>query len=477
MPRVPGETVRLELPNREDFSRLWIVPTKRLDLMDFRAWQTEVVAYLDRLMDRKAAAKGGKGAFLDSLGFSEGFLVELRRRARRPKDRIPLNDVFPILVNLDEPPVIALYEAGRQLDQSLPELPRAQAPPPSSEYSRKLLAQLAEPPANNPILRDAGSLEQLKGFAIWRRLHHLVLSAPCEVLAQASSALHFAAPALSPRILAVVGTALRRTTDFAGARHLLAEARRRARALGDRWAEADATHRLSRVNFEMGDPEGALRRTLEAAGLYAMVRDQAGLGRAILSYGHYLAHLEEFTEAADCLRQAIKTLPDSAIDHKVGAMTNLSRIALEQRDVDEALRWARAAAGLSHSANPGVWLDCTQTRGVLALQLGHTGEAIEAFRKCRDTYREQGIFLECAYVTLWLCSALLKDGKGAEVVELAKEGAWLIGHLRSSGVAAGVMASLANQATAGREISDTFLRSLLEKVEGVRERRRQSHDE
>ena len=95
--------------------------------MEFRAWQTRVVAQLDRLVDRKAPELGGKKVVLERLGLRDNFLSELRRICQGPKGRIPIDRVFRLINHLGENPVELLYRAGRDLDDSMPRLARSLA--------------------------------------------------------------------------------------------------------------------------------------------------------------------------------------------------------------------------------------------------------------------------------------------------------------------------------------------------------------
>lgn len=415
--------------------------------MEFRAWQAEVVAILDQLVEKMEPVEGGITKFLEKLSLPDAFFRDLRRRIKQPKQRLPFDDLFTVFKELGEHPMMVLYEAGRKVDPGLPELPMAEPFSPSSELSRELLDELSA-----WVVAESGEadtegqpIEEIHGFPAWRRLHHLVLSAPCEVLDNARPALLSAAPAVRPRILAVVGTALRKTGDLDGAAHLIAEARQQAQALGDLWAEADATHRLSRVTLETGDVEEALRQVREAGSLYLELGDRAGIGRALMSQGHYFAHSLDFVRAGRLFQAALRQLPSTDPDNRFSALMNLARISSELDQPETALRWLRSAAAQSAGVAKEMAYGSYQTRGAVAFEVGHYEEAIDCFRQCRQFYLDAGIPLEAAYSTVWLCHALLQTGRIPELVSLAHESLELIGLLKRNRVAAGVMASLVRQ--------------------------------
>lgn len=95
--------------------------------MEFRAWQSRVVAQLDRLVEREAPRLGGKKAMLERLGLRDNFLSEVRRVSQGPKGRIPIDRVFRVIDYLGDNPAELFYRAGRDLDDSMPGLDQSQA--------------------------------------------------------------------------------------------------------------------------------------------------------------------------------------------------------------------------------------------------------------------------------------------------------------------------------------------------------------
>ena len=434
--------------------------------MDYRAWQLQVVRYLDKLLSRKAAGRGSRKVLLKKLKLRTTFFGDLRRRLKRPKSRIPLNKVFPIIESLGEKPAILLYEAAREIDRELPELTKQEPKVVPSSFVAgvlDLLEGLERPKITKP--RDLGNET---GFITWQRFCRLVTSQPEIVLQQAHAALHLAAPALRPRILSVIAAALRKTSDLEGARQLYRRARKEAEAIGDHWAMANIVHWEGRVALDMGEPECAVQLTLEAIGTYEIIGDQVGLGRALIGHGQHLAHLEKFDRARFSFRRALQILPYSEADYRIAAAMNLAQIANKSGDLEEALNWARAARHTQGVVDQGVLIECYEVQGEIAFELDRLGEAEDAFHECRRYYWETGMHLECAYTTVWLCETLLAQRRPAEVAALAKASTQLIGHLRNSRVASGVIATLARQTVDGQSIEQQQLRGMRETLKGLR---------
>lgn len=439
--------------------------------MEYDTWQLGVVTFLEKLVERRGATEGGREEIFERLGLPGGFLRDMRRRLRIPNRRLPFNDLFRVFERFGEHPVVALYEAGRTVDPGLPELPIEAPYPPTSAMSKELLEEL-ETWMKEESATEAGAetpLEAQSGYRTWRRLHRLVLSAPLVVLDQARPALTLASRALRPRILAVVGTALRKSGDLDGATHLIEEARQQAKTLGDLWAEADATQRLSRVTLLRGEIEEAIHQVREAGSLYTELGDRAGVGRTLLSQGHYFAHREDFARAESLFRAALRELPPDEVDFRFSAFTNLARSASQMGQPTTALRWLRSATAHREGVGDELIYVCFQMRGVLAFENGHSSEAVDCFYDCRDYYLGAGDPLEATYSTVWLCHALLEEGRIGELMKVANESLQLVGLLKRHPTAAAVMVSLVRQLKRGR-IRATQLVKYRQRLEAVRGR-------
>ena len=307
----------------------------------------------------------------------------------------------------------------------------------------------------------------LRGYVTWQRLRRLVQSEPREVLAQGQAALRLADPALHPRIFAVAASALRATDQLDAALALLEQALDDAKALGDLWAEADILQRQGVALENLGEIEKALQKARAATGIHASLGNTAGTGRAILDQGIFYYHLGRLDEAAFMFRRALGFLPHTETNHRLAAFSNLAQVYMEEGRLRLALRCARAAT-LVTGAGRLTQAESLETQGRLALELGRFGEAERAFRDAAEIFRVRGAYLSCAYSTIWLCKVLTLRGALAEVQELARASASLIGHLKQSRFAAGAVAELAAQGAAGRAITTTFLERLQGEIERSR---------
>lgn len=312
------------------------------------------------------------------------------------------------------------------------------------------------------------SIEKQPGFITWCRLCRVVLTEPEKVLQQAEVALRLASPIVRPRILAIVATASRRTARLDGADKLYTKALHEAKRVGDRWAVADIVHRWARVAVDRGEFKIALSRVREAICHYERIGDDPALGRALVSEGHNLYHLQDYATAEEAFKRALQKLPKAEVAYRISALGNLATIASDQGTPRLALKWLRAATKGNPNAPLGFLVDTLQTQGALSFQAGYLAEAEDCFRRCRTFYIEKGRSLDSAFVTVCLCEVLLAKGEGVEVVALAKESTELIGHLHRHRGPASVMVALARDAFAGREITAEKLKSYREKLAKAR---------
>ena len=430
--------------------------------MDFRAWQTQVVAYLDGLLALKVTVKGGRRRLLDALDLPVSFFGGLRRRVKTPDRRIPLDDVFEVLESLGEHPVVVLYEAGRRVDRELPPLPQERnrlAELPAAHCVRQFTALLKEgepPPEGRQCIGQS-----LRGYGTWRRLVRLAQSEPLTALAQGEWALKLAAKALGPRILAVLGTALRRTDDLEGAFAALDVAEHHANQWQDRWAIADIWQRRCYVLLAAGEPEQALDLAQAATGKYLALGQLGDAGRATVDQGVFLAVLERQEEAIEAFRGALKVLPPGEHDNRFIAMNNIARAYCELGKLRVALDWTKGVTSYEKGRVADLMvLASWETRGLLAYQLGDLQQAESAFRHCVKEYEDRSAFLDSALSRVWLCRSLLARGYVQECWDMAHEGSFLIGKLRSSKVAAAAIATLVVEARRSRELNDGFLEGI-----------------
>lgn len=316
-------------------------------------------------------------------------------------------------------------------------------------------------------------IEQKRGFCTWCRLKRLVAGQPQIVLAQGRAALEQADSALRPRLLAVLGTAMRLTTDRTGAAVILEQAETEAKDIRDDWALADIWQRRAALHMDRAEFEQALEFAQRAAGLYGSLRNDACVGRATYDQGVYLAHLQRHNAARDMFRRALRILPPSEKDNRFSALVGLSRSCAESGDLPKALRWATAATRHREGVSMVLLVGSLQTRGLLAFELGRLDEAVDAFRECVDFYLERGIYWYCAWSTIWLCKVLVDNGQHHEAAVRARNSLDLIGHLRGERIAANAMLILVNHARAERELTIEFLDDILSEFE--RSKRRGAH--
>lgn len=438
--------------------------------MDFRAWQRAIVGRLDRLLDRKATAKGSRRRLLDAHGLPVAFFGALRRRVKTQTWRIPLNDIFPVIESLGEHPIMLLYEAGRLLDRGLPPLPRLRKrleELPTGHRVRRFAALL-----ENGECRPKGSPangEELAGHDTWRRLVRLAQSEPRRALDQGEASLEAAAGSLRPRILATLGTALRRTDDLEGAFAALEVAEQYAQRLNDHWTIADIWQRRCYVQLAAGEPEQALALALAATGKYVALGQLGDAGRAAVDQGVCLAALNRQKEAIQTFQSALEILPPREYDNRFSAMNNISRAFCELGNLMMALSWAKRAANKSsHGVSPMVLLANWETRGLLAFQLGNFREAENAFAHCIQGYGARDAHLDAALSLVWLCRCLATQGHTQKCRQVALTGTEFIGPLKKHRLAAAAMVSLAVEANAGRAITPALLERLIRQLQEIR---------
>lgn len=312
-------------------------------------------------------------------------------------------------------------------------------------------------------------IEHCKGFISWLRLKELVLSRPREAFRQGEIVLRFASRQVRPRILAVMGTALRRLADHQGAEALLARARQLAEQDGDTWGTADTALRLISVFVSTGDCGRALVTAREASGMFAGIGSFGDVGRALVSEGGVFLHLGRPLDAELCYRRALRLLPKSSKANRIAAMSELARISADQGRFDKARVWAR----LTHQecTNDDIETEWLQALGVFSFRAGYLDEAVRTFSDCRDYFLRKESFLESAVSTLWLCRCLFAQKQEGEATKVAIESSFLIGHLKSNRAAAAVILELVGNAVAGRKMSLEHVSKLCDDIERMGARR------
>ena len=312
-------------------------------------------------------------------------------------------------------------------------------------------------------------IEESQGFISWLRLRDLVAAHPRRAFEEGEIALRMASQCVQPRILAVMGTALRRLDDLQGAEVFLLEALQLSEQEQDRWGTADIMLRKTSVLVSIGDLNGALSSAREAGGLFAGLGCQADVGRALVSEGGVFVHLGKLLNAESCYRRALRLLPQHSRPNRSAAMSELARIQSEREQFQSAHAWASLAKKECGDDDAAVeWL---QALGVFEYRAGFLEEATQTFANCRRHFLETESFLESAVSTLWLCRCHLARDRGDEATLLAQESSMLIGHLKDNPAAAAVILELVGNAVAGRKMSYRHVARLCEQMEEMGARR------
>lgn len=294
---------------------------------------------------------------------------------------------------------------------------------------------------------------ELSGYARYEYLRDLVLAKPSRVIEEGQHALGSVHPYLIPRLLSVVGSALRRTADLNASWEAFVRADRMARKLPDSWAEADNFQRWGHLVKDRGDYEGALNMAEKATAIFTRLQDQIGFGRAIFDQGLWLSHLGRFEEAIGAYQVALKMLPSSQKSSIFGCLQNLAMVHLEMGDVEKSLKYASELETRSADVAPLIMIFAIDYQGRLQLRSKEYSDACLSFGKVFDFCLENDYHFEAAVAAIPLCQTLILSGESTAALIVAERSASLIGHLKGNRLAQGAMTVLATEAAAGRQLS------------------------
>jgi tetratricopeptide (TPR) repeat protein len=229
---------------------------------------------------------------------------------------------------------------------------------------------------------------------------------------------------LQARAWAYLGNARRIAFDLAGAEEALSRAERIAeRGSADPLEEARILDLKAALLSDQGRFEKAADLLDMVIEIYTDVREPHRKGRALISKGTYLGCAGLPEEAIELISEGL-SLIDEERDPLLAltARHNLAWFLNDDGRGEEALRQLeRFRSTYRESPDPWTELRLAWLEGRIALSLGRWERAEERLREARQRFLAEAQGYDASLVTLDLANLYLKQGRAAEVRQLARE--------------------------------------------------------
>jgi tetratricopeptide (TPR) repeat protein len=237
---------------------------------------------------------------------------------------------------------------------------------------------------------------------------------------------HYGAVALDlkARAWAYLGNARRISSDLTGAEQALA----RAEALAEE-GSADPLEEARILDFKASllSDQGRFERAVDlldaVIDIYEEIRDPHRKGRALISQALFLSYAGRPEQTVERIRQGLDLI-DGEEEPRLVLMArhNLAWALNDCGRSDEALRQLESFRH-TYGEFPDPWtaLRLAWLEGRIAAGLGKLDEAGRLLRQVRERFVEQALGYDASMVTLDLASLYLREGRTAEVRQLAAE--------------------------------------------------------
>lgn len=271
---------------------------------------------------------------------------------------------------------------------------------------------------------------------------------PAGALQLAEGAVRLVEVTLLPKLLGVVGSALRLLLRLNDADHALQAGIRLAVLHGDRQTGALLLRRLAYVCSERAENEQALRLSEKASLAFLKVGDRPNFAKALVDQGIWLSRLDRPHESVEILLQALDFIPESDARYRCAAFQVLGLKYRELGELEKAMVYAQLAA--DHSLGLGqvavakiVWL-----RAQIHAALGQLTEAESQMRRVVDAVWSHHPS-DAALATCELVRVMVLQGKSGEGFEIAQTMRALLEPLKANPIVSAAIADLLRSGHAG----------------------------
>lgn len=222
--------------------------------------------------------------------------------------------------------------------------------------------------------------------------------------------------------------------------------------------------RIAHVYCDLGDSRTAILCSNTGIRLYLQLDDRVGQGQSMVDLGNWFYHLEEYGEALECNRLALRLLPTSEVDHRFSALLSNAYCLEQLGDLEGADRWTEIAQLHSEGVKGALLASLYWMRGKLAARRSQYSKARKRFEDAHKFYVDRGFPLFAAATAIELCEVLLLMGRPDEAKKTAMDSKELVKHLEESKVVKGIVITLSESAAAGRPITLKFLADLRQRL-------------
>jgi tetratricopeptide (TPR) repeat protein len=229
---------------------------------------------------------------------------------------------------------------------------------------------------------------------------------------------------LKARAWACLGNARRISSDLTGAEQALA----RAEALAEE-GSADPLEeaRILDLKASLLSDQGRFERAVDlldaVIDIYEEIRDPHRKGRALISQALFLSYAGRPEQTVERIRQGLDLI-DGEEEPRLVLMAR-HNLAWALNDCGRSAEALRQLESFRHTYGefPDSWtaLRLAWLEGRIAAGLGKLDEAGRLLRQVRERFVEQALGYDACMVTLDLASLYLREGRTAEVRQLAAE--------------------------------------------------------
>lgn len=328
----------------------------------------------------------------------------------------------------------------------------------------KILVLVDQRPSviENPLRVDLQALDDLR------------LEDPRQAMKQILGEISHVAEEDVPKLLGVYGSCCRISGQVPVAHLVLARALEIAVAQDSLVVLGDLQQRSCYVLAGRSDHEGALALSEKAMLTHVMAGNLIGIGKNLVSQGHFLFSLERLTEATRAWSRALDYLPEDSPQSDVrsnrfSCYLNIGVVCLKLGKLEEAKKSCVRARGVgggikNEVLGKAIWLEASifKKEGELKRACMLLHEALEHYREVNP--------ISAALIAVDLVRLQLKIGRTVTAYETAKAMATLVKPLESNEVASAAITELVRCAIAGRGLTAGLLDEISRGIEKERAR-------
>ncbi|MCP4593373.1 MAG: tetratricopeptide repeat protein [bacterium] len=218
---------------------------------------------------------------------------------------------------------------------------------------------------------------------------------------------------LLPRLLGVVGSALRLLLRLDDAEHAIHAGIEIVQGRDAQTVVGDLLQRLSYVVADQGDHAEALRLAEKEVMTYLRVGDRIGLGKALVDSGMWLYYLDQPRESINTQEAALERLPDSLPRSRCTAFQFIGLSYRRLGDPESAIKYLRKAEATAVGIEDWAMAKLTWLKGEIHMDLGQFDEAASDLWKVVEFFRErhpgETVLAACDLVRVQLLQGRLAD--------------------------------------------------------------------